>query len=91
MKSILQVVILDLCNSVETANKLQVCSEIDDMQSRLQRVCILALGRLGSNRELVSATVFGICLISPCKTDSGLERKVGDKVVGGRLVEMSPG
>ena len=43
---------------------------------------------LGSNRELVSATVFGICLISPCKIDAGLDKRVGDKVVGGRLVEM---
>ena len=88
MKSILQVAILGLCKSVETANKLQVCSEINDMQSRLQRVCMLVLGMLGSNRELVSATGFGSCLISPCKIGTGLERKVGDEVVGGRLVKM---
>ena len=43
---------------------------------------------LGSNRELVSVTVFGMCLMSPRKVIAGLERKVGDKVVGGRLVEM---
>ena len=49
---------------------------------------MLVLGMLGSNRELVSAPVFGVCLISPCKIITGLERKVGDEVVGGRLVEM---
>ena len=41
-----------------------------------------------SNKKLVPATVLWICLISPCKINTGLERKVGDKVVGWRLVEM---
>ena len=48
----------------------------------------LYVGAWNANKELISATGFGICLIFSCKIDAGLERKVGDEVVGGRLVEM---